>query len=214
MTLNLVDPSLFCGVYGQTLSWRTHTDGTRNLEPLPCPPVRISEFAPWSYSDRSYWIPTTFQLGKHGESAKALGYINNVHPEYCKALVEVIEDLVGRFSLLWDKVLTDMLKSNQETLPCRNRVVGKHRWVETEGQPPIPNWKDYSPDSEKYWKAYDLWKTARTIILPTVDSEGYRLSDKSVAYRKHGYSIQGTKVQVVVKLMNIQLVSDPASRSY
>lgn len=105
--LDLVDPALFCAVYGRTFRWSTEPDGKRNLEQLTGPSPD-GNMGAWSYSTKFSQIPTEFQLGSNGEPAKALGYINNVHPEYGRDLVTVIEALVGRFSLLWDRVLTDL----------------------------------------------------------------------------------------------------------
>ncbi|KAG8960105.1 hypothetical protein FRC05_007053, partial [Tulasnella sp. 425] len=100
--LDLVDPALFCAVYGRTLRWSTGPDGKKNLEQLTGPSP-AGNMGAWSYSTKFSQIPTEFQLGSNGEPAKALGYINNVHPEYGRDLVTVIEALVGRFSLLWDR---------------------------------------------------------------------------------------------------------------
>lgn len=98
--LDLVHPSLFCAVYGHTQYWNT-ANGSKTLEPLGLTHSNLPE---WSYSKRLAWIPTDFQIGRDGAPAKALAYINNVHPQRHANLVPVIEALVGRFSLLWDRV--------------------------------------------------------------------------------------------------------------
>ncbi|KAG8917664.1 hypothetical protein FRC01_002303 [Tulasnella sp. 417] len=113
--LDLVDPALFSAVYGRTLGWTTGQDGKRNLGPLTAP-SRDSNLAERSYSANFSLIPTEFQLGSGGEPAKALGYINNVHPEHGRDLVTVVEALVGRFSLLWDRLLTDLDPRNRQLL--------------------------------------------------------------------------------------------------
>ncbi|KAG8943131.1 hypothetical protein FRC04_003211 [Tulasnella sp. 424] len=202
MVLDLVHPSLFCTVYGRTLAWTTDSDGKRHLGPLK-PPAQDQDS--WSYSEKFSWISTDFQLSKNGEPAKALGYINNVHPEQHKALVSVIEGLVGRFSLLWDKVLTDHHSGNDGMLPDR-RVVGMYKWKETETSLPRPTYKDYEElGSEEYNRRYRAWEQSRAIVVPTVGKQGYRESGNNVAERRIEYSIQGKQVQVIVKLANIHL---------
>ncbi|KAG8979674.1 hypothetical protein FRB90_008017, partial [Tulasnella sp. 427] len=98
--------------YGRTLRLSSGSVGEKGLEPLERPTID-KQLSPWAYSNDFSWIPTDFQLGPDGQPAKALGYINNVHPNHGKDLIETIEALVGRFSLLWDKVLTDLHLSNE-----------------------------------------------------------------------------------------------------
>ncbi|KAG8988969.1 hypothetical protein FRB90_002465 [Tulasnella sp. 427] len=206
MVLDLVHPSLFCTVYGRTLAWTTDSQGKRKLEHLQRPKQDLDS---WSYSDKFAWIPTDFQLGQNGEPAKALDYINNVHPEHNKDLVPVIEALVGRFSLLWDRVLTDLFPTNQGMLPGRQRVKGMYEWVEAEGSAPKPVWGQYHEMGAEAWNAaYNAWEETRVLVPPTVDERGYRHSTKNVAQRRYYYSLQGKKVQVIVKLANIHLTPE------
>ncbi|KIO28457.1 hypothetical protein M407DRAFT_22352 [Tulasnella calospora MUT 4182] len=115
LVLDFVSPELFPAMYGRTLCWTTDQDGKRHLEPLT-PPSRDKNFVERSHSANFSWIPTDFQLGNIGEPAKALGYINNVHPEHGRDLVSVVEAFVGRFSLLWDRLLTDLHPRNRQLL--------------------------------------------------------------------------------------------------
>ncbi|KAG8943130.1 hypothetical protein FRC04_003210 [Tulasnella sp. 424] len=206
IVLDLVHPSLFCTVYGRTLAWTTDSDGKRHLEPLK-PPVRDQDS--WSYSEKFSWIPTNFQLSKNGEPAKAQGYINNVHPEQHKDLIPVIEGLVGRFSLLWDRVLTDLHPLNEDSLPGRVRVVGMYEWQETETSPAEPEWDVYQRLGREEWeRQYAAWEESRVIAVPTVSKRGYREGDKNITRRKVYYSIQAKQVQVIVKLANIYLTPE------
>ncbi|KAG8899163.1 hypothetical protein FRC01_010640, partial [Tulasnella sp. 417] len=200
--LNLVHPSLFCAVYGRTPSWNT-SNRDRRLEPLKAP---RREMKAWAYSPKFSWIPTDFQLGKNGTPATALGYINNVHPTQNKDLIPIIESLVGRFSLLWDKVLTDILPEN-DSLPGRQKVVGSYTWTyntESSG----------SSSQGGHRRTLGAARSSRprgalkTINLPTVDPQGYRKSEQDITYRKSTYSIQERTVQVIVKLATIHLTPE------
>ncbi|KAG8909631.1 hypothetical protein FRC00_009759 [Tulasnella sp. 408] len=126
--LDLVDPALFPAVYGRTLCWTTGQDGKRSLERLTAP-SQDNNLEERSYSTNFSWIPTEFQLGSGGEPAKALGYINNVHPKHGRDLVTAIEALVGRFSLLWDRSLIDLQNRNRQQLQGQRQTPEKPEYA-------------------------------------------------------------------------------------
>lgn len=202
--LDLVHPSLFCAVYGRTQFWDT-TGEDRSLKVLEKPD---EEMDGWAYSDQFCWIPTDFQLGYDGAPAKALGYINNVHPRN-KDLISVIECLVGRFSLLWDKVLTDIHPEHHGNLPGRTKVTEPYQWID-DPEHPEPDWKlEEEVGTVEFMRIHKLWKEQRVIKLPTVDARGYQDSGADITSRDVTYSIQGEEVQIIVKLANIILVCGP-----
>ncbi|KAG8912828.1 hypothetical protein FRC01_004876 [Tulasnella sp. 417] len=202
--LDLVHPSLFCAVYGRTLFW-DDSEEDRCLKVLEAPDEDMDG---WAYSDQFCWIPTDFQLGENGAPAKALGYINNVHPQKHKDLIPVIEDLVGRFSLLWDKVLTDIHPEHHGKLPGRTKVTQSYEWVDNPEYPDPPWQLEQELGKEEYQKRFELWKENRVLKPPTVDERGYHGSGQDITSRDVTYSIQGKEVQVIVKLANIQLTPE------
>ncbi|KIO24287.1 hypothetical protein M407DRAFT_26303 [Tulasnella calospora MUT 4182] len=115
--LDLVHPSLFCAVYGRTQFWDT-SNGGRELKLLDTPD------------------------GENGSPARALGYINNVHPQKHKDLITAIEYLVGRFSLLWDKVLTDIHSKHDFRDLGRAKVSGSYEWIYNPDYP-LPRWEEF-----------------------------------------------------------------------
>ncbi|KAG9024292.1 hypothetical protein FS837_005422, partial [Tulasnella sp. UAMH 9824] len=201
--LDLVHPSLFCAVYGRTPSWNT-SNGERRLEPLEAP---YEEMKDWAYSRKSSWIPTDFQLGENGAPAKALDYINNVHPDQHKELVSVIELLVGRFSLLWDKVLTDIHPDN-DSLLRREKVVGFYTWTDDPEYPCPTIFDRVRLSNDDFDRKRDAWQEHQTFTPLTVDQGGYRGSGQDITRRETTYSIQGKIVQVIVKLANIHLTPE------
>ncbi|KAG8916500.1 hypothetical protein FRC01_003115 [Tulasnella sp. 417] len=201
--LNLVHPSLFFAVYGRTPSWSTSEGGMR-LKPLQAP---RKEMDSWAYSEKFCWIPTDFQLGENGTPATALGYINNVHPDQHKDLIPVIESLVGRFSLLWDRVLTDIHPDN-DPLPGRQKVVGSYTWAHHPDYP-VPSLQDrFALPGIEFNRRLDAAAAHRTFKLPTVQQDGYRGSGQDITFRKSTYSIRGRVVQVIAKLANIHLTPE------
>ncbi|KAG8931781.1 hypothetical protein FRC01_000810 [Tulasnella sp. 417] len=201
--LNLVHPSLFFAVYGRTPFWNT-SKGDMRLEPLQAP---RKEMDSWAYSEKFSWIPTDFQLGENGTPATALGYINNVHPDQHKDLIPVIESLVGRFSLLWDRVLTDLHPAN-DPLPGRQKVVGFYTCAYHPDYP-LPSFQDRMvlPRVE-IDRRLDAAAAHRTFKLPTVHQHGYHGSEQDITFRKSTYSVRGRIVQVIVKLANIHLTPE------
>ncbi|KIO21962.1 hypothetical protein M407DRAFT_28449 [Tulasnella calospora MUT 4182] len=202
--LDLVHPSLFCAVYGRTQHWVT-SNGGRKLKPVK---ILYDDMENWAYSDEFAWIPTDFQLEENGTPATALGYINNVHPKQHKDLIRVIESLVGRFSLLWDKVLTDIHPDNNDCLPGSYKVVGAYEWDEHPDYPQ-PSWQEQETiGREEFYRRLDAYEENKIITLPTVDESGYRESGEDITSRECEYSIQGKVVQVIVKLANIHLTPE------
>ncbi|KAG8896516.1 hypothetical protein FRC01_011743 [Tulasnella sp. 417] len=204
--LDLVHPSLFCAVYDRTQHWVTYDDG-RELEIIDAPD---EDLVAWAYSVLRIlggfsWIPTDFRIGENGVPATALGYINNVHPKRHQDLVAVIESLVGRFSLLWDKVLTDIHPNNNNSLPWREKTVGFYKWTEHPEHPYPVQMERGVLGEEEYNRRLEAWEEHKIIKLPTVDKRGYRGRYRDITSRYDRYSVQSKTVQVIVKLANIHL---------
>lgn len=202
LVLDLVHPSLFCAAYDRT-QYRSGADGTKLLK---APHPTDGDLPEWAYSRNFAWIPTDFQVGHEGAPARALGYINNVHPQRHAGLVSAIEALVGRFSLLWDQVLTDMHPDNKEDLPGRVKTDGWCGWDESD-EHPEPEFSGRENLTDEWDELKEAYKENRTFIPPGVSGR-YDESGQDVSQREASYSIQGKKVQVIVKLVNIHLVCD------
>lgn len=195
MVLDLVHPSLYCLVYGRTLAFPKGSKSQTNadLKPIEGPTMDHEE---WAYSTKYAWIPTEFKIAQDGAPSKALSYINNIHPSD-KDLYTVIEALVGRFSLIFNRVLTDL------------RVTGDHYKRRVEGGTIYP---DETPDQEDgedddlYEERFEAWKRSNG-TLPTVADEGYT---GHVWSGFEPYELDGRKIQIIVKLANHHLVSGVA----
>ncbi|KAG8906436.1 hypothetical protein FRC00_012588, partial [Tulasnella sp. 408] len=211
--LDLVHPSLYCIVYDRTLAFpagsdpanRTSADLMKLQHPYAAAAAKTGPepaYERWSYSKKFCWIPTDFDIPTDGQPAKALSYINNIEPDLTE-LYSVVEGVVGRFSLLWDRVLTDLHPGNGG---LKYRVSGEYEWnADKAGSEP-----DYDEnDDEAYDAAYQEWENKRELVFPTVPDDGYT---EDISERKLQYTIQGKKVQVIVKLANIILT--PESPSY
>ncbi|KAG9012312.1 oligomeric, coiled-coil, peripheral membrane protein, partial [Tulasnella sp. 427] len=206
--LDLVHPSLYCGVYGRTLSYPVDLDPS-DRKPIDLKQLNLEDhgehttqpysIARWAVSNKFTWIPTDFEISKDGSSARALGYINNINPTRNFELYKVVESLVSRFSFLWDRVLTDLHPEN----PVSYRITDAYDWGEDESSPEPMDY-DFD-DYDEFLEAREKWEKNRPFIRPSVPAGGYA---HDISEREEIYSVQGRKIQVFVKLANIILTPE------
>lgn len=206
--LSLVHPSLYPIVYGRTLAYPegpTDRDATK-LKPIPppdLPKVRVPYWAReknhnYHISQRFQWLPTDFVVSDDGKSVKSVSYINNLNPDQHADLHATIEELIGAFIPLFERVLTDSIPTNC-AIPARTENECSH---DDEDYKPKPYHSDYQ---DEYYMVYEEWSENRPIRLPDVSSEGYVMG--SLEKRDVRYPLAGRTIQVIVKLANIHLVS-------
>ncbi|WTB86883.1 DUF4246 domain-containing protein [Streptomyces cellulosae] len=191
--LDLVHPSLFClvrevsGVSGQ--AWDNPTDS----------------YSRYEFSEKFQWLPTDADVDDDGR-VSFRSYVNNVHPEKHRDLVEVLPELVARMVPLWENVLSD--------LRCRRplrMVADEYNWYESdEYEVPEPEEDDFE-DKEAYEKALEAWESAeeewydnRRPILP----DAPEFSPPQVPEGSDRVSLRGRRLQVIVKLATIHLTPD------
>ncbi|KAH7098799.1 hypothetical protein BKA62DRAFT_744370 [Auriculariales sp. MPI-PUGE-AT-0066] len=112
--LDLVHPSLYPLVYNRSLA-------KPDLTPVAPPPA--DRYGNSNFSEDFAWLPTEFRISEDGTEAKALSYINNVHPTRHKDLVAVLERIVAAYVPLFNRVLTDQLGNNEGNFPLRARDI-------------------------------------------------------------------------------------------
>ncbi|GLE06011.1 hypothetical protein PINS_up015222 [Pythium insidiosum] len=111
--LDLVHPSLFCSVLGETRRLPQNQplfqDNASAAESMyrslfmgSTPVVNLS-------SRRYQWIPTDFRVDADGR-VKISSYINNLHPVHHRELYDAIENIFERFVPLFDRVLSSLAK--------------------------------------------------------------------------------------------------------
>ncbi|KAL3670205.1 hypothetical protein V7S43_004518 [Phytophthora oleae] len=117
--LDLVHPSLFCCVFGTTLRASTaldpssYTTPAEQMNELMFTGVDLVEQPNGCNSDYQ-WIPTDFYVSEGGEpgvageiEVRCLSYINNLHPEKHVGLYDSIQQILGRFVPLFERMLSD-----------------------------------------------------------------------------------------------------------
>ncbi|KAJ5113187.1 hypothetical protein N7456_001721 [Penicillium angulare] len=198
--VDLVDPSLFPVVYGQTRVLPDHTIGLSDylnyigegeLLPVPSNGFGGSVGEKFSYlvtdrgdlpyfSTHSQWLPCEVELLDDG--CRIMSYINNAHPVQHKALYKVIEKIITRAVPLWEKSLSFFSPDRQ-----RRTEYSAH----PEHQTHIPNGHAHVRDGPE-------------MVLPGsqgfADPRAYELN-----LRKH---FPNSMLQVIVKLSNIELTPE------
>ncbi|QRV79803.1 filamentous muscle protein titin-animal, related protein [Ceratobasidium sp. AG-Ba] len=203
--LDLVHPSLYPIVYGRTSAYpeRVTKREPYQLAKILAPNIPLDD-DPWSpyyhISRKFQWLPTDFAVSKDGKSVKSLSYINNVHPDECRELHIALEDLIGTFIPLFERVLTDLIPRHQKK---QGRTINTYRYDSEYA--PMPRYDDYG-DLEEHENAYYAWYNRRPIEPPEVANGGYIFG--SLERREMRYSLAGRTVQVIVKLANIHLTPE------
>ncbi|KAJ5498470.1 hypothetical protein N7453_007521 [Penicillium expansum] len=213
--INLVDPSLFPVIYGQTRVLANRTIGTNDcirsvgqgdLVPLPsrencCLPIEHNEFQAHNremeipvFNEKSQWLPSDVEL-THNSGCTIVSYINNVHPVGHKRLYDVVEKIIACTIPLWDQSLTEFYSYR-----INYREVNFER--HTESRPTSPERDDEeeidTEDEAEEWFLEPIWQwdNTRPILLPEPGEVNLR------------NQFSGTKLQVIVKLANIELTSN------
>ncbi|KAG0359762.1 hypothetical protein BG005_000218 [Podila minutissima] len=198
--LDLVHPSLFPFIAGRTLV----------VQDQPAiPPLSFigqgetMDMAPMKggidksyYSKKYQWLPTDFTLSANGD-VEFESYINNLHPVEHKELYPVLGKILAKFIPMFEDVLTDM-----RALPKKNKRFDADPYGWYGEEPEV----DYENNEDEAEATMEAWRENRT---PTI----LDIPEFSPPEEPERYEIQpGQKLQVIVKLANIELT--PENPSY
>ncbi|KAJ5318946.1 Protein of unknown function DUF4246 [Penicillium brevicompactum] len=207
--VDIVHPSLFPVVYGRTHVLPDKTIGLLNClgsvgqgEVIPADPAKDTH-GEWtndiSYSNNFQWLPCDVEL-IDDNSSRIVSYINNAHPIQHKALYGVIEELITRAIPLWNKSLSYTPKPRIKYSEVK---YGEH----PDGpEPEQPTGEDY--DEEAFWESVSRWNKTQPVLQPEPEDFVAPRVEASLDLRK---DFPDTKLQVIVKLANIELNPDNAS---
>lgn len=203
--LNLVHPSLYPVVYGESL--QRESPGSANMTVIPAPDSESFRSA------RFAWLPSEFEVSESGSVRLTSPYINNLHPEEHQSAYQVIEKVVERAVPLWERVLSDLRRPatnlRMVTTPCNdNEYVGMQMDIGCIWPNGIP-WpqdektgEDASDDwDEEEWEAFRAKQPKR---LPEALPKYTGFLDAI----KVTESLKGKTLQVIVKLANIVLTPE------
>ncbi|KAF7967158.1 hypothetical protein HWV62_35668 [Athelia sp. TMB] len=212
MVLDLVHPSLFPVVYGITRILKDSTVGLHQGvelcgkgEVLPVPPVPV---IPWTrayhtpdqFSTKFQWLPCQVEFTGDSGKVKITSYINNLHPKENKALYDVIEKIIAKAIVLWNRTLDPLVVRFAKTplrIPFEGPEYGNIDDIAPADRPAQgPEENDYHYEE----RLYEL-----VLVPPPVgeyeDPEETELFDLHKEFADRG-------LQVIVKLANIHLTPE------
>ncbi|KAJ5938599.1 hypothetical protein N7466_001733 [Penicillium verhagenii] len=213
--VDLVHPSLFPVVYGRTrvlpdrvIDLDTCLDSIGKGEAIPVPSeedLKISlprEYSgsPVALSQRFQWLPCDVELTENN-GARVLSYINNLHPITHRKLYQVIEEVITQTIPLWNMSLT-----------ANDYYTQRIEFTEVEydgpSEPPARQSKEGADDEDEFNDEYWLWMSARPIKQPEPGefNERHMLKNRDPINLQEDF--KNRKLQVIVKLANIELTPD------
>ncbi|KAF5375214.1 hypothetical protein D9758_000496 [Tetrapyrgos nigripes] len=194
----IVDPSLHPLVYNKT--WVSLTEGKSRPSSQTCPPPQATDI--YTLSQKFCFLPTDIHISSTGH-VEFLSYINNIHPRHDK-LYDILSTILTHFLPLFEHCLTDLHRNN----PLHQRIQGSCRYTVWDE----PDQPEFSDDDEG-WSNYERevldWALNRPINLPDVPATGY---PGGIEYRRHVVDLKSKKLQVVVRVSEINL--KPGDQTY
>ncbi|KAF9920446.1 hypothetical protein FBU30_009720 [Linnemannia zychae] len=193
--LDLVHPSLFPFIAGRTLV--TKEEAAPALEwigagaILKTAPISDSRYLPdYSCSNKFQWLPTDFEVTQKGQT-RAKSYINNLHPEIHKDMYPVLEEILESFLPMFEEVLGEMEVINSKPKRLHTDPFNWH-----EGEEPALDDMDW-------------WDFHRNRVPKPLEIPEFEIPDE---IPKYDLVKPGSRLQVIVKLANIELT--PENPSY
>ncbi|EIN07905.1 hypothetical protein PUNSTDRAFT_53245 [Punctularia strigosozonata HHB-11173 SS5] len=180
--LDLVHPSLYPIVY----RWTVRTTGE-----IVDSPDEDDMFTSVMFQ----WLPSDFDVSSDGSVRLASPYINNVHPNDHRDLMNVIPQVLQQAVPMFERVLSDL--SREKPLPTRIEL-GDRKFpacVWPDGDVPNPS-DDDDDDEQWYDNQPKVWPESKPHYAGSLDEV------------QRTVSLHGQRLQVIVKLANIVLTPD------
>ncbi|KAH8809576.1 hypothetical protein DL96DRAFT_1821843 [Flagelloscypha sp. PMI_526] len=216
LVLDLVHPSLYPIVYGRTLQ-KDSDNPSQTIHPEPPKEDYMDSFI----SKKHSWIPSDFAVDKDGKCRLLSPYINNIHPSNT-ALHTVIEQLVGVFVPMWERVLgavdrndrPDRVPWRLDKVPLRIPDIGclwpggpdenlyvDDDWME---ESDYLEWGPPEMDLDERRKHWMRSRGLPDMRWPEVQDEFNFALEKKFRV----VELKGRTLQVIVKLANIHLTPE------
>ncbi|KAJ7688979.1 hypothetical protein B0H17DRAFT_1012339 [Mycena rosella] len=198
--LDLVHPSLYCIIYGRTHAYLSGKPRiSSNLRPVGFPTEPNAK--PFMLSGTCCWMPSDFTVTEDGSVKLVSSYLNNLHPVRHRPLYPIVEEIIGGFIPLFERVLGDINKEGDRQ-PFGNS--GRLKEIScvwgTEGEPWPKDEPDSDEDKEEFLNEFfaDVKK-----VLPEADAYTGQLEA-----RFSPVSLRGKNIQCIVKFANIHLTPE------
>ncbi|CAG8379067.1 unnamed protein product [Penicillium salamii] len=200
--VDLVHPSLFPVIFGRTRVLKDRTIGLQDClsnmgegDILPAEPCAESWiYGGAAFSKRFQWLPCEVKL--LDDTCQIESYINNAHPVQHKDLYGVVEKIISRVIPLWNQSLSEIKESR---IQYESVEYGEH----PEPEPEEPEGEDH--DEEEFDELHRQWRNSLPLIIPEPGDFQPPSVWETLDLRKQ---FPKTKLQVIVKLANIELNPD------
>ncbi|KAF9217869.1 hypothetical protein BGZ59_008976 [Podila verticillata] len=194
--LDLVHPSLFPFIADRTLVVQDQAaipplSFIGQGETMDMAPMKL-DVDKMYYSKKYQWLPTDFTLTPDGQ-VEFESYINNLHPVEHGELYPVLGEILAKFMPMFEDVLTDM-----RALPKKKKrfEVDPFNWY---GDEPEVDWENNEAEAEATMEDWRENRYPNMFDVPVFSSPE----------EPERYEIQpGQKLQVIVKLANIELTPE------
>ncbi|KAJ0412541.1 hypothetical protein ATCC90586_006908 [Pythium insidiosum] len=197
--LDLVHPSLYCCVLGETKRV-PESESTEPVDADATPADRMhrivfssTEATEAASGSSSYqWIPSDFVVDQDGR-VKITSYINNLHPVHHRTMYESIEKIFSGFVPLFDRVLTWLAHEEgpkpllQNAIPYRDKVY--YRVPLFPSVPPLLELESECPTK------YSIKGTTVQVITKIAE---IHLTPEKPAYPGGSWHIEGTETENIV----------------
>ncbi|KAK2007608.1 hypothetical protein LZ32DRAFT_632174 [Colletotrichum eremochloae] len=222
--LDLVHPSLCPLVYGVSrivpdkrisLEDSLNACGTGQTIPVPEKKPADPSSREGLFSYKFQWLPCEIDI----EDGKPTitSYINNLHPQHHAGLYVTIEKVIAKALPLWDVIYRWHKDFEVLRIPCkevgRDCQAGCTNYCTQENRPLEPgederNEEEYDSEDET-WQRDDAWfDRTHPVKRPSVpDYKPMPLQPKDVNLER-GFLDDADRIQVIVKLANIQLTPE------
>ncbi|KAF9225298.1 hypothetical protein BS17DRAFT_778410 [Gyrodon lividus] len=191
-TRSILDPSLYCLIFGRTLAYDPSNPQLLRAEP---PPRSHDPENTSAVSKQRAYLPTDFAISSSG-IVKAKSYINNLHPRH-NTLFRCFEEILSKCIPLFEHVLTDLHREN--VLEPRIKCPASLAFFE-EPEPPDfrtddIGWADFEAKKRR-------WSMSQPIMLPDVPPSGYL---GGLEARRHTVQLRDRNLQVIFHVVETRL---------
>ena len=146
-------------------------------------------------STKYAWLPTDFHVNEDG-TVRCWSYINNLHPIQHAAMYPLIEQVVGRFIPLFERVLTSLRHPPRDKVPV-GRWYKSADWERLEKEAAVEQ-RRLGAQFNKH-KTHNQWARSRPVHQPDVPPFDAPPAPPSTV------SLRGRRLQLIVKLADIVL---------
>lgn len=192
LVVDLVHPSLFCFSQDDSILINEDTIDEQFLpKPSDCPPKKVRKYYAEATAPRGdyRWLPSEITVAADG-AISIDTYINNLHPINHKELYVVIGEVLQKFIPLLNRTLTDVVNWKDPVID-----LASWSWYSEESF----NFEEHGEDCDE---AYSEWEKSRPILPVPIPKFKAPEAPKDVI------DLKGEKLQVIVKLANIELTPE------